>query len=139
MFLLPMMLPPVAMQGGSGTLTSTQMEVPDWRPIASAPRDGTIIEVRCTYGVAPWYGLYHWTEKITVQGTVCDWQGTCKPAQKTTVHSPGWHKVGDDASGIAEDNSFMWRPYKGTAQGYVDPTGGAQDTDQYWRHAAGVP
>ena len=98
----------------------------DWRGMATAPRDGTIIEVRCTYGVAPWYGLYRWTDRITLN-------------QNGVIHEmtgqPRWAKVGDDSSGFSEDSSFSWRPYNGAATAYIDPTGGLQDSPAYWRGA----
>lgn len=35
----------------------------DWRPVATAPRDGTIVEMLETYGIAPWYGIFRWTRE----------------------------------------------------------------------------
>jgi hypothetical protein len=98
----------------------------EWQPITTAPKDGTIIEVRCTYGVAPWYGLFHWTKQITL---------LTQTGKLVTSDSPGWHKVGEEASGFSEGPSFSWRPYKGTATAYVDPTGGMQNSAAYWRGA----
>lgn len=92
----------------------------DWRDMASAPRDGTTIEVRCTYGIAPWYGLYKWA--------AAPYGGT-----------EGWRKVSDENSSFTEDPSFSWRPYDGDPGSYVDPTGGAQNTRNYWLRAAGYP
>ncbi len=89
-----------------------------WQPIATAPHDGTVVEVRCTYGVAPWYGIFRWTKR--------EWG------------DEGWVRVGDERSGFSEDPSFSWRPYAGATSSYVDPTGGAQDRPEYWRRAAAV-
>lgn len=33
-----------------------------WKRMASAPRDGTTVEMLETYGVAPWYGIFRWTK-----------------------------------------------------------------------------
>lgn len=97
----------------AGAFHATRMsQQNDWRPITEAPRNGTVIEIRCTYGVAPWFGLYRW---ITPPGR--------------------WAKVGDDNFGFSEGPSFSWRPYHGVATEYVDPTGGAQDSMAYWRGA----
>lgn len=108
-------------QGAQAARVLTVAE-PGWQPISSAPKDGTVIEVRCTYGVAPWYGLFRWTKQITIDGATFD--------------SPGWHRVGDDRIGFTEDSTFTWRPYNGASSAYVDPTDGAQMTDAYWRGAA---
>lgn len=100
----------------------------DWRPIDTAPRDGTTIEVRCTYGVAPWFDLYHWTE---TPGTwACPTDGTPCRAQ-----SGRWTKVSDENSSFDPSGSFTWRPYSGAAANYIDPTGGAQSSAAYWRGA----
>lgn len=99
-----------------------------WLPISQAPRDGTIIEVRCTYGVAPWYGLYRWTSNtkfIGQDGKLFD-----------VVMAPRWAKVGDDSSGFTEGPTFTWRPYTRDPSAYSDPTGGLQNSAAYWRGAA---
>lgn len=110
--------------------------VADWRPIASAPRDGTIIEVRCTYGVAPWYGLYHWVSgPEEVEALSLDADGTTKSHKVIVTREPHWAKVGEPSLGFSEGPTFTWRPYQGNATQYIDPTGGAQDSPAYWRGA----
>lgn len=89
-----------------------------WRSMSDAPRDGSIIEVRCTYGVAPWYGLFQWI--------VPSYGGKAE-----------WCKVGCEASGFTESDEFSWRPYASSGK-YVDPTGGAQDSPEYWLRACGL-
>lgn len=78
-----------------------------WKSVSSAPRDGTTVEMLETYGVAPWYGIFHFSEGR-------------------------WEKVGDRYSGVEEDGCLFWRPYGGAAGSYVDPTGGAQESVAYW-------
>lgn len=78
-----------------------------WKTMASAPRDGTVVELAETYGVAPWYGIYKFKDK-------------------------GWQKTSDPNSGVSEDNCLFWRPYKGDASKYKDPTGGKQQSVKYW-------
>jgi hypothetical protein len=90
----------------------------DWKPMSTAPRDGTPIEIRCTYGIAPWYGLFIW-------GDDADYPGY-----------PRWMKVGDESSGIQEGSAFQWREYSGNPAQYVDPTHGAQETKEYWQAAS---
>ena len=101
-----------------------------WRPMNSAPRDGTPVEIRCTYGVAPWYGIYRWTTKSSAMGTdgkVTEFEG-----------APSWQKVPSDGGSFDEWTSFSWRPFRGDVAQYKDPTGGAQDSMAYWRGAAAV-
>jgi hypothetical protein len=100
----------------------------DWRSMDSAPRDGSTIEVRCTYGVAPWFGLYHWTDEMNYR----DQSGAL---HQMRGQSKRWGKVGDEGMGFDEGPSFSWRPYRGDAAHYQDPTGGAQNSMAYWRGA----
>jgi hypothetical protein len=98
-----------------------------WQPIAAAPHDGTIIEVRNTYGVAPWFGLFRWTDKMSFR----DQDGKTREM----IGPPRWAQVGQDQSSFDESKDFTWRPYSGSTSAYVDPTGGAQDSPAYWRGA----
>lgn len=82
-----------------------------WMDFNDAPTDGTVIEVKCTYGVAPWYGLFLWDGER--------WQDARQPH-----------------GGIKGGEHFKWRPFNGDVKAYVDPTGGMQDTTEYWRGAA---
>ena len=83
-----------------------------WQHMSSAPRDGTIIETRCTYGVAPWYGLHKWDGARWV--------------------SP------DGLSGVTGESTLAWRPHNGDVAAYIDPTNGFQDDPKYWRQAVAV-
>lgn len=84
----------------------------DWRPIDSAPRDGTWIELKNNYGLMPTYSLSRWAQWF---GDRCAW-----------VHS-------DDPNVSNDDGPFLeWRPYHGDPASYVDPTNGRQRTDEYW-------
>lgn len=92
----------------------------------TAPRDGTVIEVKCTYGVAPWYRLFKWTDEYRCMGQASD-----EPNYKG-VHE--WRSA-DLMCGIVDTDSLYWRPYAGTIENYIDPTGGVQDDMAYWRGA----
>ena len=102
----------------------TRHRVDDWQHLSTAPRDGTVVEMRCTYGVAPWYGLFRWTnEVIGPDGTVL-----------FTRDYPEWVGYVDPSLSVTEDEHLRWRPYNGSLP-YVDPTGGAQNEGAYWRGA----
>ena len=106
----------------------------NWRSMASAPRDGTIIEICCTYGVAPWYGRYRWSSEMLVRygETKADGTAAITGAQLIALDKPRWVAV-DRVGSTLEDGPYLqWRP---TEQGpsYTDPTGGAQNTEAYWR------
>jgi hypothetical protein len=76
-----------------------------WKPAASAPRDGTAVEMLETFGSAPWYGLFKWTKD---QNGVGSWVNADNPKQ-----------------GVVEDPCLFWRPYTSTGKPYVEPTEGA--------------
>lgn len=85
----------------------------EWQRIESAPRDGTPIELRNDYGIAPTYSLSKW------------------------VQDRGWVHANDDSRGVGDGPWLTWRPYEGNAKDYIDPTNGAQETPEYWRAASG--
>jgi hypothetical protein len=87
-----------------------------WRAMSSAPRDGRIIELRNTYGAAPWYGLHRWMP--IYEGGEC-----------------AWVSVNDPQLSACEKESLSWRHFPGDSSRYVDPTRGAQDSSEYWRGA----
>ncbi len=88
----------------------------DWQPIKTAPRDGTVIETKCTYGVAPWYGLHKWDSY--------EWR-----TEKE------WRSATDSRSSVTEGPYLYWRPFNGNPSEYVDPTNGVQEDMAYWRGA----
>lgn len=102
----------------------------DWQGMDSAPRDGTAIELKCTYGVAPWFGLFRWTNEAHAH--------TSDGRLETFTDSHfGWRGVGQHAGSSASDEGHLqWRPHDGDAASYVDPTGGRQNDPAYWRAAA---
>jgi hypothetical protein len=98
----------------------------NWKSMAIAPRDGTTIELCCTYGVAPWYGIYAWkSERNFPDGT--EWKGM----------EPTWVCVTEQSKSVSDEAYLYWRPYNQTGD-YVDPTNGAQNTSEYWRKACGI-
>lgn len=107
-----------------------------WQPISSAPRDGTIIEICCTFGVAPWYGLYKWEG-----GEQCSNQNQSLAHGLAGMQgSPGrqgrdWVDVRDPLKSVTDGDYLQWRPTNATAESYVDPTHGAQETTEYWLQA----
>lgn len=97
-----------------------------WRSMDTAPRDGTWVELKCTYGVAPWYCIAHWTDEQSFKD-----QDGHQHIFKTGKSS--WVKP--EGGGPFDEGSLHWRPYAGNVASYVDPTGGVQDDPAYWRGA----
>ena len=90
--------------------------------MASAPRDGTVVEMMETYGTAPWYGRFRWTK----DHTVTDAGGKMMHFQATE----SWVNV-DEPGYVVGEEYLLWRPYTGTGK-YIDPTNGAQKSVAYW-------
>lgn len=82
-----------------------------WQSMSSAPRDGSIIELRCDYGIAPWFGLFRWDGER-------------------------WSNAIRDGSSVSGEDTLTWRHTTAFTSNYVDPTGGQQDDPHYWRVAA---
>lgn len=100
-----------------------------WQSMDSAPRDGTIVELKCTYGVAPWYGLFRWTDEALAQNN----DGTTTLVK---MGKHGWHSP-SQSSGVSDEQHLKWRPATSTPDAYVDPTGGAQNSRAYWLQLMG--
>lgn len=114
-----------------GAQHSRQSASREWRSMDSAPRDGTVIEIMCTYGVAPWYDLVKWTNEYKAWCVGGDDAGHYITM---TSSEPSWRSV-TKGSSPASESSLKWRPYNGDPANYVDPTGGMQDDMAYWRGA----
>lgn len=84
---------------------------PGWNNITEAPRDGTVIEVQNNWGIAPTYSICKWAE------------------------GRGWQDAADSSSGVTDGAHLSWRPYAGSVDAYLDPTGGAQNSEEYWDRA----
>lgn len=98
-----------------------------WRSMETAPRDGTWVELKCSYGVAPWYCIARWTDEEVMR---------CVNGPSVTFKKskPSWIK--SSGGGPFDERSLQWRPYSGEVADYKDPTGGMQDDPAYWRGAA---
>lgn len=124
----------LALSGMAGAQTCSSLYASTangWRPVATAPRDGTVVEMLETYGIGPWYGLFKWTDKIILK----DDKG--KNQEIKTI--PGWSSVDRGNVGVTESKCLFWRPYKPTSIKYIDPTGGSQESVEYWCRAAHRP
>src|SRR5262250_1238248 len=129
----------------------------EWRDMSSAPHDGTVVEVMCTYGIAPWYALARWTSERL-------WVSCLQMESSWEIVAP--IPQGALSGGYVEEGSLKWRPWNGaglvkqtrmthlhhadgtveekpweieTVPSYVDPTGGRQNTDAYWLEHSRVP
>ena len=79
-----------------------------WKPLSTAPHDGTVVEILNTYGIAPTYGLFKYDAKLQ------------------------WVQVDVKDRGLSDGNCMYWRSYTGAIDKYVDPTGGKQNSVAYW-------
>lgn len=97
----------------------------NWLPMNTAPRDGSWVELKCSYGVAPWYCVARWTDEDVASSS--DGPVPIKCSEKA------WRK--QEGGGPFDESSLLWRPYDGLPGSYVDPTGGLQNSGAYWRGA----
>ena len=65
------------------------MSFDPWQPISTAPRDGTIIGIKCSYGLDAWYGRHFWDKENMA------WRNKDKPD----------HFIAPEA-----ENRCEWRP-----------------------------
>lgn len=112
---------------------------PGWRPMSSAPRDGTVIEVRNAFGLLPTYSIDKWADFGGQLGWV-----DAKP--RPPCHDPAPVLIKDKAgktiggtytsscftTGFATDPGRAWRPYVGDPAAYRDHN----PTMAEWRAAA---
>ena len=93
-----------------------------WSFMETAPRDGTLIEIKNSYGIAPKYCLARWTKEYTNRQTGL--------IDTLTDHS--WIIPGTNGGPCYDfEFAFLWRPYDGDPDRYVDPTNGLQDQPEY--------
>jgi hypothetical protein len=115
-----------------------------WCDMSTAPRDGTVVELCCTYGVVPWYGVYRWSDELTTRLIICGTDGDGRPTQRVGEPITGkseatWRDHQDSSKSVRDEAYLSWRPYERRGAVYVDPTGGLQDTVGYWRRACSLP
>lgn len=125
-----------ALQAGASAMRGMDNDY-GWQPISSAPREGTIIETKNSYGVAPTYCLARWTAEVSCLAFVQQEDGSTKQERTTYIgNSPSWQRADSQDGGNPMDGPHLtWRPYKGDPAAYVDPTGGLQNSMAYWRGA----
>lgn len=103
-----------------------------WLPMQTAPRDGTPVELRNSYGVAPHYGLYKWTEESRFINS----DSGSRTGVRLTPGECRWNHCNGSPCYPSSEAYLLWRPYKGTQDAYIDPTNGAMNDGAYWRGAA---
>ena len=74
-----------------------------WYPMDTAPRDGTEIEIKCTYGYEPWVQKSRWKQDYFV-GPI--WEFKSGPNFKTYVKDTAY---GSRQNG-ANNSCMRWRP-----------------------------
>jgi hypothetical protein len=120
-----LLLVPIAY--GQQCTSSAASDIGNWKPLTTAPHDGTVVEVLNTYGIAPTYSLMKFTREHPAES---DW--TQKPWKS---ENPEWVEIApqpNNNEAIMGTECFYWRPYKGDPKKYVDPTNGAQMSIAYW-------
>jgi hypothetical protein len=115
-----------ALQAGARQQDFDSRNFDGWCSMDTAPRDGTWVELMCTYGVAPWYCIARWADEQVASGP----DGSIT---KFKSSRPSW--VTPEGGGPFDEGSLHWRPYAGNVASYRDPTGGMQNDMAYWRGA----
>lgn len=73
-----------------------------WQAMDTAPRDGTIIEIRSDYGPAPYFGLFRWTDEQRLSGGLVRRLDTARWVNAQEPILALWNEVG-----------LSWRPTNG--------------------------
>lgn len=81
----------------------------DWQTMETAPRDGTVVEIKNSYGLLPTFGLFRWERD-------------------------SWRSATNPRGGLMEgvEHKFSWRPHNGDLSTYRDYNPSIED----WRRAA---
>lgn len=96
--------------------------------INTAPRDGSIVEIKCKYGVVPWYGLFRWSDQGYAYGN----QGLTE----CSGWPLGWRGGGQSAgSNVDEGPYLLWKPFVGDPSAWKDPRGEYEVSAAYERGA----
>ena len=138
-------------EGQSCYSLRTDMLREDWLEMGAAPRDGSVVEIACLAGIAPWYGLYRWTEPGDTYpdgepyGSEPGWRDPLRLSggvgAPNRIDSTAWFSgprelyeaiCRDDPTG---EKYLLWRPTAQDPAHYVDPTRGEQGGRAYWLRA----
>jgi len=94
-----------------------------WQPMSTAPRNGTIIEIECRYGVKPWRRLHKWSNvrRMEIGGEI----------RELIFDEPSWVSIPNEANSIAFENSCVWRPWSGPIEEFHDPLAGFDEYEYY--------
>lgn len=130
------------LSAGAGALIQERVGQGDgWQQMTTAPRDGTPVELKNSYGVVPWYGLFRWTDESTIRTTesYTDTEGKHRirdlGERPYKLPKPTWVSIGRQGQSVDDGPYLQWRPYGSAPASYIDPTGGMQDSPAYWRGA----
>lgn len=93
-----------------------------WRSTETAPRDGTLVEIKCTYGVKPWVAPARWSKNRydCTEQQVLSGNGLIAPAWVLDDPEPSSVNEVRVIRSIEDGPHIRWRPVK------VDP---------WWRRA----
>lgn len=88
-------------------MSCSSTRLPGWNDMASAPRNGTVIELQSNFGIAVHYEIASW-EPQQFQRKYNGWWVDAAPGMST---------------GYVEENCLSWRPYSGSLTNYTQPDG----------------
>lgn len=87
----------------SGMFNQATMADGGWLSMDTAPRDGSVVEIKNSYGILPTYGLHRWAEDFPGSGR------------------KGWQSATNPHMGLGDsEHVYQWRPYAGEPSDYVD-------------------
>ena len=83
-----------------------RMNETSWRSMATAPKDGTIIEIQCAYGIVPYSDLYRWVYDDPEVARISSEE--LVPGE--TYSGGKWKKVSDPTRSLMEGPWLTWKP-----------------------------
>lgn len=81
-----------------------------WKPIASAPHNGRVIELLQTLGQEPWTGKFHWSRHMKkVRYEVENGRAVPAGVEDVTLPKPTWVDLEHLGGSVIESECVYWR------------------------------